>query len=130
MTIVVGYVPKPEGRAALEWAIDEAARRGSRLVVLNTSSGAATVDRAYAGSDDWEAAQARLADSGVDYEARQAVTGGDASEAIVEAVEATNAELVVIGLRRRSPVGKLILGSQAQQILLSAPCPVTAVKAD
>lgn len=129
MTIIVGYVPAPEGRAALDFAIDEARRRGARLLVLNTSSGASLVDRRYAGAQEWEQTQTQLRDSGVDFEVQQSVTGGDASDAIIRAAEETNADLIVIGLRRRSPVGKLIMGSQAQVILLDAPCPVTAVKA-
>ena len=36
--------------------------------------------------------------------------------------------LIVVGYRRRSPAGKFLLGSDAQQILLEAPCPVLAVR--
>jgi nucleotide-binding universal stress UspA family protein len=48
---------------------------------------------------------------------------------MVEIADEEGADLIVIGLRRRSPVGKLVLGSNAQDILLSANCPVLAVKA-
>lgn len=128
MAIIVGYVPTPEGRAALEFAIEEARRRGSRLVVLNTSTGAALVDKRYSGSDDWATIQQQLRDSGVEFEVNQTVQTKDPSEAILAAAEQTNAELIVIGLRRRTPVGKLIMGSQAQRILLDAECPVVGVK--
>jgi len=54
---------------------------------------------------------------------------GDLAEHMLATARAEHADLIVIGLRRRSPVGKLLLGSGAQRILLDAPCPVLAVKA-
>ncbi|HRC18540.1 MAG TPA: universal stress protein, partial [Phycicoccus elongatus] len=63
-----------------------------------------------------------------DYE-KAAYWYGKESDVLVDIAEETNAELIVIGLRRRTPVGKLILGSQAQRVLLDANCPVLAVKA-
>ena len=128
MPIIVGYVPTPEGQAALERAVQEAKVRGARLVVLNTSRGDAFVDPRYASSAQWSTVEELLADSGVDYELTQLVEGKDAADSLLAAAAEANAELIVIGLRRRSPVGKLIMGSQAQSILLNAECPVLAVK--
>jgi nucleotide-binding universal stress UspA family protein len=71
---------------------------------------------------------ARLDDAGVDYEIRGAV--GDYSEQVVSVAEALEADLVLVGGRKRSPTGKAVFGSVAQEILLSAPCPVTFVRAD
>ncbi len=68
--------------------------------------------------------------SGLGFEMRQFVRGMDVAEDLIAVAEETGAEMIVIGLRRRSPVGKLILGSNAQTILLDAPCPVLAVKAE
>ena len=47
---------------------------------------------------------------------------------IVEQASIHEARLVVIGLRRRSPVGKIVLGSTAQAVLFHAPCPVLSVR--
>lgn len=130
MAIVVGYVPSPAGRAALSSAIGEARRRGVRLVVLNASRGDAMVDRRHSSADDWEAVRHELVRSGVEFEVTQQVEAKDPAEQVLEVARETNAELIVIGLRRRTPVGKLIMGSQAQTILLEADCPVLAVKAE
>jgi len=129
MTIVVGYVPTPEGEAALAAAISEAALRQEPLHVVNTSRGDSLVDRRFASEDALAAVRARLDGSGVVYEIDQQVGGHDASEELVEIADRIRASLIVIGLRRRSPTGKLITGSQAQRILLDAHCPVLAVKA-
>jgi nucleotide-binding universal stress UspA family protein len=129
MTIVVGYVPTPEGEAALAAAITEAQRRAEPLHVVNSARGDALSDPRYASEDTLDEVRARLDQSGVGYEIKQFVRGHEASEEIVEAADRLQASLIVIGLRRRTPTGKLITGSQAQRILLDANVPVLAVKA-
>ena len=128
MAIIVGYVPTPEGVAALEGAIEEAKLRKQRLVVVNSSRGEALVDKRFASHDQWDSVEDRLAGSGVEHELKQLVEGKDAADQILTLAHEINADLIVIGLRRRSPVGKLLMGSQAQTILLQAECPVLAVK--
>ena len=61
---------------------------------------------------------------------KQFVRGRNAIDEIAELVDLRHVSLLVIGLRRRSPVGKLLLGSMAQEILLTISCPILAVKAD
>lgn len=129
MTIVVGYVPTAEGEAALTAAINEARLREEPLHVVNTTRGDSLVDSRFASQDALAAVRAKLDDSGVVYEIDQQVGGHDASEELVDIADRVKATLIVIGLRRRSPTGKLITGSQAQRILLDAHCPVLAVKA-
>ncbi|MCD4534852.1 universal stress protein [Nocardioides sp. cx-169] len=130
--VVVGYVPKPEGEAALAQAISEAKLRGASLVVVNSHRGGAAYDESAAAQldSDMAAVRATLDAAGVTYELRQLVRGFEPAEDLLSIAEANSAELVVIGLRRRTPVGKLILGSNAQRVLLDAHCPVLAVKAD
>jgi nucleotide-binding universal stress UspA family protein len=129
MTIVVGYVPTPEGDAALDAGIREAALRDEPLHVVNTSRGDSLVDPSFASVDALAAVRAKLAESGLVHEIEQQVGRHDASEELVEIADRVHASLLVIGLRRRTPTGKLLTGSQAQRILLDAHCPVLAVKA-
>lgn len=130
-TIVVGYVPKPEGKAALRRAAEEAKLRGSRLVVVNSHRGGREFDRddAIESEAQLQEVKSELESHGVEHDLRQLVRGMDPAEDLVNVAEEVKADLIVIGLRRRSPVGKLILGSNAQRVLLDAPCPVLAVKA-
>ncbi|MFB6155231.1 MAG: universal stress protein [Haloferacaceae archaeon] len=65
---------------------------------------------------------------GVDYVVRGAV--GDHGERIVRIAEETDADLVLVSGRKRSPTGKAVFGSTAQEVMLSSPCPVTFVRED
>jgi nucleotide-binding universal stress UspA family protein len=131
-TVVVGFVPKPEGEAALSSGIAEAKLRGAKIVVVNSHRGGSEFDgdASTKAEKEMERIGKVLDDSGVEHELRQLVRGFEPAEDLISIAESVDAELIVIGLRRRSPVGKLILGSNAQRILLDAKCPVLAVKAD
>lgn len=130
MTVVVGYSATPEGRAALVKAADEALLRGAGLVVLDSTRHRDGVTDDTAFKADYAEVSERLEGAGVTVETRRLEDGREPADALIGLVEDNGAELLVIGLRRRSPVGKLILGSNAQRVLLDAPCPVLAVKAE
>ncbi|MDS0299090.1 universal stress protein [Halogeometricum sp. S1BR25-6] len=70
----------------------------------------------------------RLDAEGIDYEVRGTV--GIEDEGITALAEESEADRILVGGRKRSPTGKAVFGSLAQQIMLSAPCPVTFVRAD
>lgn len=70
----------------------------------------------------------RLDENGVDYEIRGSV--GAQGEGITALAEEFDADRIVVGGRKRSPTGKAVFGSLAQEVILSAPCPVTFVRAD
>lgn len=129
MAIVVAYVPRPEGRAALDKGIEIASRRQERLIVVNASPGGTQNDPSLADTEDAELIERMVASCGAEAEFKQFVRGRSVVEEITELVDTLPASLLVIGLRRRSPVGKLFLGSTAQDLLLKVSCPVLAVKA-
>ncbi len=129
MTILVAYAPRPEGQAALEKGMEIARSRKERLVVVNAGPGGSKEDLALAEVSDVERVEALLAASGLETQFKQFVRGASAVTEIEGLVESLQVSLLVIGLRKRSPVGKLIMGSVAQDILLSVSCPVLAVKA-
>jgi nucleotide-binding universal stress UspA family protein len=129
-SVVVGWVSSPEGQAAVEAAVEETRRRKGRLVIVHSSRGGnedvATVVKLR---DALTELEARLSGEGLEVTARDFARGKDPADDLIEVAEKEGAALIVIGLRRRTPVGKLLLGSNAQEILLRAECPVLAVKA-
>jgi nucleotide-binding universal stress UspA family protein len=127
--IVIGYSADPFGRAALEHGIAEAKLRGTTLQVINSSSGESYVDARFAQPAEIHDVERHLDECGVEFELTQPV-GVDTAEELLKAMGRDDAELLVIGIRHRSPVGKLLLGSVSQQLLLECPKPVLAVKPD
>ena len=125
--VVVAFSPDEYGRAALEHGAAVARGSDGRLVVVNGTRGDRYVDKRFAKDDEIASLQEKLVAEGVDVEVRHDVVP-DVADAVVEVAEQAGADVVVVGIRHRNPVGKLILGSIAQRIILNAPCPVLAVK--
>ncbi|WP_148612431.1 universal stress protein [Nocardioides rubriscoriae] len=128
MTIVTGYTPDATGLAAVDHAIGLARSTGETLVVVNTGVRGSDADASFAGAKDWDALDQRLAALGLAHEMHQPAHVESPALEILATAERTGATQIVIGVRRRSAVGKLFLGSVAQQVILEATCPVVAVK--
>jgi nucleotide-binding universal stress UspA family protein len=128
--VVVGYVASPEGEAAVRQGIAEAKLRGTMVVVVYSDHGekldsATAVERTEA----LDRVHALLHSAEVEHDLRHLVRGKDPVADVLETADELGADLIVIGIRRRTPVGKLVLGSNSQSILLEATIPVLAVKA-
>src|SRR3712207_9453568 len=107
MTIVVGYVPTPEGEAALDAAIAEARLRDQLLHVVNSARGDVLADPRFASERALDEVRAKLDGAGVVYEIDQRVAGHDASEEVADAADRVKASLIVIGMPRRTATGEL-----------------------
>jgi nucleotide-binding universal stress UspA family protein len=117
MSVLVAVPDSPEGTAALAAAVAEAALLGTDLVVVNLSL--RTLD--VSGIPD---------DTSFTVVERSGKPDRDPADAVLEEIRARSASRLVIGLKRRTPVGKAVLGSISQRLLLSSPVPVLAVKVD
>lgn len=128
MAVVVGYTRTAEGVAALRFAVDEARAHGDELTVVHVDETEGT-DLPVSLEQDLDGVEQLLADAGVKGEVLREAQGTQVVGRILDVVEQVGARLLVIGLRRRSPLGKALLGSNSQQLLLQAPCPVVSVRA-
>src|SRR5882757_9364464 len=100
--IVVGYTTDRFGQAALDHGIAEARLRDTHLVVINSTTGEAYSDPAFARPAQVRDVEARLATCGVPYEFAQPV-GVDAAEELLSAMDRPEAVLLVIGIKHRNP---------------------------
>ena len=131
MNIVVGYLPTPAGRAALRAGIEAAEVRSAKLVIVQEPAPKQRFGRSHepelpAATEEDERL---LAASGVEHEVVSVHPDSDPADTILDTCRRTDAQLLIIGTRKRTPVGKLIMAPTTQRILLEAACPVLCVKA-
>ncbi|GAB6984067.1 universal stress protein [Nocardioides pyridinolyticus] len=130
MTVAVAHQVSPTSLLAIQQAASEAQYRGTDLAVLHVTDSALDADRREAYrlgiADDIE--RALGSDVSVDWRLHLVTSKADIGGEVVALAEEVGADLLVIGARRRSPVGKAFLGSVAQTIILQADVPVLVVK--
>jgi nucleotide-binding universal stress UspA family protein len=127
MSIVVAFSPDVYGRAALDHGVAEALLRQTRLVIVNATRGDSLVDTHYAHEDEMQQLEARLRAEGLELAVHRDVVP-DIADAVLDIARDEGGTLIVVGVRHRTPVGKMLLGSVAQRVILDAGCPVLAVK--
>ncbi|HSJ36484.1 MAG TPA: universal stress protein [Acidimicrobiia bacterium] len=130
MNIVVGYVDSPAGEAAIDQAIAESKLRGGKLVVVHSMVGGDHEDTEdyRRSSAAMEAAHEKLHVAGIDHCTHEYVRGQEPAKDLMGAVADHDAGMIIIGIRSRSATGKLILGSNALDILRESNVPVMCVK--
>jgi nucleotide-binding universal stress UspA family protein len=132
MSIIVGYLSSPRGEKALALAVEEAKLRNTDLVVVHSLRGAGKdEDEDVIQSDrDLGALEKQLTSEGIQFSIHNYVRGNEPAQDLIQAAEDFGGELIVIGLRQRTSAGKFLLGSNAHDILMGAPCPVLTVRGD
>jgi len=115
MSVLIAVPDSPEGIAALAAGVAEADLLSTDLIVVNLALKALDSSSIPTGTQVKVIERAGKADR-------------DPAEAVLDEIEAHDVTRLVIGLKRRSPVGKALLGSVSQRLLLESPVPVVAVK--
>ncbi|MDN5600891.1 MAG: universal stress protein [Brachybacterium sp.] len=127
MAVVVGFIPTEVGFKALAAAREEAEQRGGPLIIVNVLREGISEDPRHANDQHREIARDLLRGSAVRVEFRQESTQDDIADVLLDMVEAEDAELLVLGVRRQQDLARHLLGLTVQKLLLSANSEVLVV---
>jgi nucleotide-binding universal stress UspA family protein len=114
--------------AAVQYATEPAERESARVTIVNSGVHGNDTDPWFGPMADLDPISGRLSQRGVEREIRQPVAADLPGDEILKAAPAVDADVIVIGLRRRPMVGKIFLGSTVQQIIIEAQCPAVTVR--
>ena len=128
MKILVGYDGKEPAKKALKVAVDHANAFGAEIHVLHSKVTDLPQKEHEQDEQEMEAVKSDLEKQGISCKMHLIIINMDPGEHIVEFAKEHRMDEIVIGVRMRSKVGKLIMGSTAQHVILEAPCPVVSVK--
>jgi nucleotide-binding universal stress UspA family protein len=129
MKIMVGYDRSKVAKDALELAKKHAKAFDAKVHVLTSleQSNDLQIEDIQRAEHELEYETASLKEDNISCETQAIVSLLSPGEDLIQFAEENEIDEIVIGVRRRSKVGKLIFGSTAQFVILNAPCPVVSV---
>jgi len=130
MKIMVCYDASSDNSAVLEKAGERAKESSAELHIVSVLIGddAGTLDRIEPAKKELGAAQEQFKTEGIGCETRVMFGSSAAGESIVDYAVEKEIDEIIIGIQKKSKVGKFLFGSTAQHVILEAPCPVLTVK--
>ena len=130
MKILIGYDGSRESRRALEVTKQQAKAFSAEVCVFTTVEGGQhAVRQVYEKAKaELHLAKNEIGSAGIRCEAKLSATGLEPGEDIVQFTKDQSIDMIVIGISKRSKVGKFVFGSNAQFVILEASCPVLTVK--
>ena len=130
MKILVGFDGSNVSKEAVSLAQQHAVTFKAEIIIAHSMVGGPEVPRKdfQIAENNIEHEKIRLLDNNVPCESILSVRGLQAGEDLVQLAKENNVDEIIIGVHRRSKVGKLLFGSTAQYVILTAPCPVVSVK--
>jgi nucleotide-binding universal stress UspA family protein len=130
MNILVAYDGTKEAKEAARLACKHAKAFNGRIILAYSMVGGPEIPRKEFehAEKELQSQEITLKEEGFDCETLLSVRGLETGEDIIKIAEEKKAEEIIIGIQRRSKVGKLLFGSTAQYIILNAPCPVVTVR--
>ena len=128
--IVVGYDGTSTAKAAMELATEHAKVFDGKIYLVESLMGGeeTNVEEVRQAEENLEYAKSYFQESGIPCETHLLIRGVIPGEDIVNFAKECEADEIIVGVRRRSKVGKLMFGSTAQFVILEAHCPVVTVK--
>lgn len=129
MKFLIGYTGTTQSKAALALARDFAIVFGAKIIVVTSMEGGKAEKPELIGkaTEDLAFAEAFLAEKMVEFESHQLARGMKPGEDVVRFAEDNDIDQIFVGIEKKSRTQKIILGSNAQYIILKAPCPVVTV---
>ncbi|AGK61083.1 Universal stress protein UspA-related nucleotide-binding protein [Archaeoglobus sulfaticallidus PM70-1] len=130
MSIVVALSKSERRTRIMDFAVEEAKFRNEKLIIVHSLFGGSRTseEEITEGESLLKWAEEKAKAEGIDVETHLLVRGKEAGDDIIDFIREVKPKMVIVGVRRRSPTGKVIFGSVPQKIILNSDVPVVSIR--